>query len=69
MIPMSIGSIWGGGLTDILLILRYNKGIRILLCFKTSKSILYSKYVRLVFYIKKQETQRKNFKIYPALKK
>ena len=57
MIPMSIGSIWGGGLTDILLILRYNKGIRILLCFKTSKSILYSKYVRLVFYIKRHETQ------------
>lgn len=69
MIPMSIGSIWGGGLTDILLILRYNKGIRILLCFKTSKSILYSKYVRLVFYIKRHETQRKYFKIYPALKK
>ena len=69
MIPMSIGSIWGGGLTDILLILRYNKGIRILLCFKTSKSILHSKYVRLVFYIKRHETQRKYFKIYPALKK
>ena len=69
MIPMSIGSIWGGGLTDILLILRYNKGTRILLCFKTSKSILYSKYVRLVFYIKRHETQRKYFKIYPALKK
>lgn len=67
MITMSTGSICGGDLTDMLLLLRYNKGIRILLCFKTSKNILYSKYARLVFY-KKTRNSKKIFQNKPSSK-
>ena len=63
IIPMSTGSMWGADLTDMLLLLQYNKGILILLCFKFSKYILYSKYAGLVFYKKASNSKKKKKEI------